>query len=283
MNRLKQSRVMKQIIRKILWLVYAFVLGQGIFKLYGLFCGGARDLLDAGNVAAGGLVTVGGVAALLAVYVLAVRLVERRWAAELSVPKMPKSLAIGCGTGAFVLAGTALVMALLGSYRIESIGLQDWKALLFYLPFFLMVGVGEELVFRGLLFRIIDEQWNTVAACVISALLFGFIHITSPGATVWSSIAIAVEAGVLETLIYKRTGSLWTAIGLHWAWNFFQGPVLGCRVSGVDFGARIITSVVSGPDITTGGTFGPEASWIAIVMSLIPSVLLCASLRRRSR
>ena len=266
---------MKSIFCKILWVVYAFVLGQGIYEVYGWLCGTARGVFGMGNIAVGALVAIGGVLVLLAVYILVVRVVERRWTVELAVPKIPKSLAMGWGVGVFVLVGTALVMALLGCYRVESIGLQDWKALLFYLPFFLMVGVGEELIFRGLLFRIIDEQWNTIAACVISALLFGFLHITSPGATVWSSIAIAIEAGVLETLIYKRTGSLWTAIALHWAWNFLEGPVLGCQVSGVDFGARIITPVISGPDITTGGVFGPEASWIAIVMSLIPSVWLC--------
>ncbi len=68
---------------------------------------------------------------------------------------------------------------------------------------------------------------------VISALFFGFGHRGNPGATWVSSLAIAVEAGALLAAAYVATRSLWMPIGLHWAWNLFEGPVWGTPVSGI--------------------------------------------------
>ena len=96
---------MKSIFCKILWVVYAFVLGQGIYEVYGWLCGTARGVFGSGNVTVGALAAIGGVLVLLAVYILVVRVVERRWAVELAVPKIPKSLAMGWGIGVFVLLG----------------------------------------------------------------------------------------------------------------------------------------------------------------------------------
>ena len=90
---------MKSFFCKILWVVYAFVLGQGIYEVYGWLCGTARGVFGTGNVTVGALVAIGGVLALLAVYILVVRVAERRWAVELAVPKIPKSLAMGWGVG----------------------------------------------------------------------------------------------------------------------------------------------------------------------------------------
>ena len=137
---------------------------------------------------------------------------------------------------------------------------------------FLVVAVGEEILFRGIVFRMIDERWGTVVALIVSALIFGFVHITNDNATVWSSIAIAVEAGLLLGAAYKWSGTLWVPIGIHWAWNYFQGPVFGFAVSGNET-RSLITPVIDGPEWLTGGSFGAEASVPAFVLGFGMAIL----------
>jgi len=138
------------------------------------------------------------------------------------------------------------------------------------LSFFFLVACGEEVLFRGILFRVIDEKWGTAAALGFSALLFGMFHIFNPGATLWSSVAIAIEAGLLLGAAYKFSGTIWLPIGIHWGWNFMEGPVLGFAVSGNGSlpGGTVCEAVVSGPDIISGGAFGLEASIFAAVIGL---------------
>ena len=144
---------------------------------------------------------------------------------------------------------------------------------------FLVVGVGEEVLFRGIVFRMIDDRWGTVVALVVSALIFGFVHITNNNATVWSSVAIAVEAGLLLGAAYKWSGTLWVPIGIHWSWNYFQGPVFGFAVSG-NGTPSLITPVIQGSDWLTGGSFGAEASIPAFVLGLtLAIVFLCVPRR----
>ena len=95
-----------------------------------------------------------------------------------------------------------------------------------------------------------------------------------PGATWWSSLAIAIEAGLLLGAAYKFSGNLWFPIGIHWIWNYVQGHILGFAVSGIPVSSKLFSPIVSGPDIVTGGSFGAEASVIAVGVGLILAVIL---------
>ena len=163
-------------------------------------------------------------------------------------------------------------IALMGGYRIDSVN-WDWNALIRSLFMFLVVGVGEEVLFRGIVFRMIDDRWGTVVALVVSALIFGFVHISNNNATVWSSVAIAVEAGLLLGAAYKWSGTLWVPIGIHWSWNYFQGPVFGFAVSG-NGTQSLVDPVIQGSDWLTGGSFGAEASIPAFVLGLALAIVL---------
>lgn len=151
---------------------------------------------------------------------------------------------------------------------------RNWEEQLAAVSLFLCVAVGEEIMFRGVLFRWIDERWNTTAALVVSALLFGLMHIFNTGATWWSSLAIAVEAGLLLAVAYKWSGTLWLPIGIHWAWNYVQGHVFGLAVSGESVEDTWLSTFVSGPDLLTGGDFGAEASVFSVVLGLALSILI---------
>ena len=218
------------------------------------------------------LVNVAVSAAMIALYALFVRWFEREPARDLPLNGLIKDTAKGLGVGAGLFVAVVAVMLVAGLYKITSIGTDQATGIITAFFTFLMVAVGEEIVFRGILFRWIDEKWGFITALIISSLLFGVMHIFQPNATWWSSLAIAIEAGLLLGAAYKWSGTLWFPIGIHWAWNFFEGNIFGFAVSGSDPGKSLITSAVTGPDILTGGPFGAEASIITVILGTILSV-----------
>ena len=205
---------------------------------------------------------------------------EKRKAEDLPMRRLARDTSVGFGVGVLYFVLVTGCIALFGGYKVDGIG-HDWAGLARALFLFLVVAVGEEVVFRGIVFRMIDERWGTVAALIASALIFGFVHITNDNATVWSSVAIAVEAGLLLAVAYKWSGTLWVPIGIHWAWNFFQGPVFGFAVSGNQT-QSLVKSVIEGSDWLTGGPFGAEASVPAFVMGVAFSVVFLVAMRRKA-
>ncbi|HZY16763.1 MAG TPA: type II CAAX endopeptidase family protein [Ramlibacter sp.] len=218
--------------------------------------------------------------ALLA-YLLLVRLVERRPLTELAPRRLLPDGAAGTAAGLLLFSAVVGVLYLLGSYHVTGTNPDaPW------VPALLMVGlgagIGEEIICRGVLFRIVEEGLGSWWALVVSALFFGAAHIANPGATLWSSAAIAIEAGLLFGMIYHLTRSLPLCMGLHAAWNFAQGTIYGIPVSGTPADGWLV-STRSGPDWLSGGVFGAEASVVALgLCSLCTLGLLVVALRRGS-
>ncbi|MFK2878819.1 CPBP family intramembrane glutamic endopeptidase [Rhodanobacter hydrolyticus] len=213
-------------------------------------------------------------------YLFLTLVVERRKPAELALRRWPDVFR-GLLAGGLLFSTVVGVLWLLGSYHVVGFNPHaDW------LPPLLVAGIGagitEEILFRGVLFRVVEEGLGTWAALLISALFFGFAHAANPGATVWSSTAIAIEAGLLFGLLYHATRSLLLCMGLHAAWNFCQGTVYGIPVSGLKADGWLV-STRTGPDWLSGGVFGAEASVVALTLCLLCSAaLLAVALRRHS-
>ena len=222
-------------------------------------------------------------AAMLGVYALFVRWFEGHPAQDLPMRRLAAETGKGLGVGFFYFVVVVGVMYACGVYRIDSFG-TDRPAVLVN-AFFrgITTAVGEEMLFRGVLFRWIDEKWNFVIALVVSSALFGLMHLGNPGATWWSSLAIAIEAGLLLGAAYKYSGTMWLPIGIHWAWNFTQGRIFGISVSGGEVGPSLIQPSISGPDILTGGVFGAEASIIAVVLGVALSAWYIVKIVRRNK
>ena len=208
---------------------------------------------------------------LLLLYNLLIRYVEANDACKIAPRKDISSIGNGLFIGFSYFIIVTVTMSLCGYYHIKSIQF-DWEKQLFSFTLFFLVAVSEEIFFRGILFRMINRRWNIWAALVISALIFGGLHILNDNATLWSSIAIAIEAGSLLGAAYAYSKNIWLPIGIHWIWNYTQGNILGFPVSGEDNVTSIITPEISGPQWLTGGSFGAEASVISAVIGLLISL-----------
>jgi hypothetical protein len=161
------------------------------------------------------------------------------------------------------MCAAVAVAAIAGVYRI--VGPGDTSTLVLELVGTAIIpGFMEELFFRGILFRWIEEFAGSWAALLLTSALFGAAHLMNPNATWFSSFAIAVEAGILLGGAYMLTGSLWAPMGLHAAWNFTQGEIFDVPVSGLDEHG-LVQAQLSGPPLLSGGSFGLEASLFALV------------------
>lgn len=204
-------------------------------------------------------------ALMLWLYCRAVRYFERRDVAELARDGAGRRAAAGIVLGAALFSVVFALLALGGHVR--HAGLGSFTALPTQAAVSIAAAVGEELIFRGSIFRIAEERLGTAAALVISAVLFGLMHGANAGATPVSTAAIALEAGVLLGIAYTASRSLWLTIGLHFGWNFTEGGIFGTTVSGGQTHGLIDTAL-AGPPLVTGGAFGPEASIIAVAVCL---------------
>lgn len=184
---------------------------------------------------------------------------------DLPFDRRSTDAARGTVVAALLMSGIVALVALLGGYRISGWGgSADLAWLLFSVG--LQAAFFEEILIRGVLFRFLEEFGGSWFALAVSSALFGFGHIFNDNATVFSSLAIAVEAGLMLGGAYMLTRNLWLAIGLHFGWNFTQGYIWDVPVSGnaVD---GLVASHPAGPALVSGGLFGLEASVIALAIA----------------
>ena len=150
-----------------------------------------------------------------ALYSVLVKWIEKSPAKDVPKRKSLTDIAKGFGVGTLFFVLVVGIMMIIGVYSILNIGTDRSFLIVDSFFLFLIVAIGEELMFRGVIFRWIDEKWGFTAALIVSALLFGAVHY--PQGTWWSSIAIAIEAGLLLGAASKWSGTLWFPVGIHWA------------------------------------------------------------------
>lgn len=143
---------------------------------------------------------------------------------------------------------------------------------LIFFAVFVLVGWNEELLSRGYHLQTIASGLNLFWGVIISSAIFGGLHLGNPSANVLSTAGIFL-AGIFFAYGYIRTKQLWLPMGMHLGWNFFEGVVCGFPVSGLDI--YPLTRIdVHGPELWTGGAFGPEAGLIVIPALILGAVLI---------
>lgn len=149
-----------------------------------------------------------------------------------------------------------------------------------FFAIFVLVGWSEELLSRGYHLQTIASGLNLFWGVAISSIVFGLLHIGNPGSN-WSAVAGITLAGWFFAFAYLRTKQLWLPIGLHLGWNFSEGVVFGFPVSGLEMYA--LTRIeVTGPELWTGGPFGPEAGLIVLPSLLVGGLLIYWFTRNRA-
>jgi membrane protease YdiL (CAAX protease family) len=133
---------------------------------------------------------------------------------------------------------------------------------------FLVVAVGEELMFRGYLQVNLRDGVGVLPALVLTALLFGVFHALNPHFG-WVALLNISLAGL--SIGYGRvvTGNLWLPIAYHLSWNFFQGPVFSLPVSGVRYGGLLAVIDRGAAPLITGAAFGPEGGLVGTLALLV--------------
>jgi membrane protease YdiL (CAAX protease family) len=146
---------------------------------------------------------------------------------------------------------------------------------------FILVGWYEELLSRGYWLQNLRDGLNLAWGVAISSALFALAHSANPNVT-WVAIVGLFAAGLFLAYGYLRTGLLWLSIGLHIGWNFFEGAVFGFPVSG-STPYTLIHQTVQGPELITGGEFGPEAGLIVLPAMLLGAGLIYVYTRNRKK
>ncbi|MDI5976135.1 CPBP family intramembrane glutamic endopeptidase [Amycolatopsis magusensis] len=231
----------------------------------------ALDMLVSGVPVLRLLVGIGAAAGAIVAYRWLSQRVEDREVTELAATGQWSGLGRGVLIGAGTFLATMLLVSLFTDADFTSGSV--W-ACLGVAGSMASVAVTEELLFRGVVHRVLEQRIGSIIAIAISSLLFGLTHLLNGNATLWGTLAIAVEGGALLAIAYTATRSLWLPMGLHFAWNFTESGVFGTAVSGAESESGLLRTVLSGPDVLTGGAFGPEASLFALLCCLVPAVWL---------
>lgn len=135
-------------------------------------------------------------------------------------------------------------------------------------------GLGEELLLRGLGFQALRRGLGDVTAVIVSSAVFGALHLFNPHASLVAALLITL-VGIWFGTIMVKSGSVWMPMGLHVAWNFFEGFVFGQPVSGNAPGVSLLVAGPATVGFWSGGDFGPEAAgWTAVVLSVAVIVTL---------
>jgi membrane protease YdiL (CAAX protease family) len=212
---------------------------------------------------------------------LPMSLVEKRQPGEYG---FPIHLAFGKLFWQGVLAGLAEVTALIGliaafggysfgSFAVHGTLMVRW--LLLWAVLFVVVGFGEEFLFRGYVQFTLGRGLGFWPAAILLSIVFGLLHLGNPGENWVGAVSVAFF-GLAMCFSLRRTGSLWFAVGLHASFDFGESFLYSVPNSGVILDGHLSNAVMHGPAWLTGGSIGPEGS----IFCFLVTGLLCYVIHR---
>ncbi|MEO8764674.1 MAG: CPBP family intramembrane glutamic endopeptidase [Ginsengibacter sp.] len=228
-------------------------------------------------------VTIGLAQAAIALlsYVLLFRYYEKRRIKELRLRALPANALLGCLMGLILQSLIILVLYVAGGYSIASV-----NPVSFLIPGFIAAitaGFVAEIMLRGILFRLTEEKLGTLVAVLFTAVFFAVIHAGVKGATVISVLSTSFQAGVLYSAVYVYTRSLWFPVFLHFAWDFAEPAIYGGINAGITLREALFTSRIEGPQLLTGGQFGPGNSIQSSIFCLVSGLVFLWLAKRKKK
>lgn len=204
-------------------------------------------------------------------YKIFYKFLERREIIEVSLKGICKNLTWGILIGATLQCLTILVIYLCNGFKIVSINPVSFIIIPLTVAF--TVAIFEEILIRGILFRIMEEKLGSYITLTISTIVFGGLHFFNPNGSLISATCVAVEGGLLLGAAYIYARNVWLPIAIHFAWNFIQSGILGAITSGNEKTNSLLTTLITGSKIITGGEFGPEGTIQATIFCLAATLI----------
>ena len=194
------------------------------------------------------------------------------WKAHIA-KELSQGLVLGFGMMSVIYVAEYSLGWVVIEYR--NIATGEWMTIFANSAFlYVVVGYGEELLFRGYILQTLAEGTNKIIAVVSFSVIFGYAHAGNPNVTFFALVNV-VLAGIWLSVAYFKTGALWLSIGLHISWNFTQGFIYSFPVSGTtSIHEQIGTAKQFGPAWITGGAFGPEGGTLATAVIILGTALI---------
>lgn len=217
----------------------------------------------------GALVTVLAISGIYIVIWLWVRLYEKRPFRTIGLERHAALVRVirGAILGVLFMSVTVGILAALGmvtnaNIQPERVGLAALGGVLLMGIGFLVQGPGEEVLYRGWQMGAVGGRYGIWAGVLLSSVLFAISHGLNPGVGILP-IANIFLTGIFLAFFALREGSIWGACAWHWTWNWAQGNLFGLLVSGTSpRGGSLLGLQTSGPELITGGAFGPEGGLV---------------------
>jgi membrane protease YdiL (CAAX protease family) len=213
-------------------------------------------------------------------YAFCVTRIEKRAVSELGLKGALGEYGAGFVLGGLMVCVSVASIAALGGLR--ALSLAPSSIIILPLLMHITVGLIEEMMLRGIFFRVVQESVGSWLALLASGLVFGGMHLINDNTSVLG-IANIAAAGVFFAAAFMLTGRLWLCAALHAGWNFVQDGVFSLAVSGHEVKNGLLTTQLSGPDWLTGGAFGIEGSAVDLVLVVLASAAMVLLAQRRGR
>ncbi|MEI6679707.1 MAG: type II CAAX endopeptidase family protein [Mariniphaga sp.] len=213
-------------------------------------------------------------------YIFFYKKYEKREIGEFSSKGLLKNTILGVLIGTTIQGLTIIVIYFWGNFQIISVN--PFSSIITPFAIAFSVAIFEEILLRGIIFRIVEEKLGSYISLAISAIIFGAVHLLNPDSSVISSICIGIVGFVFgASYIYSR--SLWLPIAIHFSWNFVQSGIFGAITSGNEKTSSLFNTNISGAELITGGAFGPEGTIQAILFWLLVSIIFMVIITKQNK
>lgn len=170
--------------------------------------------------------------------------------------------------GIAALSVLMLALRVAGAFEFGSLslhGVRIWKFAVYYAVLFLITGFFEDFLLRGYSQWVLSQGMNFWPAAALLSISFGAIHGGNSGESATGLVATGL-IGFFLCLTLRRTGDLWWAVGFHMAWDWGESYLYSVPDSGALLPGHLLNSSLHGPDWLTGGSVGPEGSYLVFVV-----------------
>lgn len=212
-------------------------------------------------------------------------LIEKRTPASLGFTRKnaEKNYLIGLLLGFGFISVVFLLNLFTGAIEVsfDFASIQWWYILLSFIGF-IFQGMMEEVVCRGFIMNGIASKYGVVSGVIINSIIFALLHASNGGFDLLAGINLFL-IGLMFSLLFYYSNSIFIVGALHAAWNFTVGPIYGVQISGIPVYSPIISTVgKESHALMNGGAFGFEGG-LGVTLPIVALLLMLTYLIKTKR